>query len=142
MSKEKKLTEAKIEAIKKSGLSDEAKKAGVMGAVLGVGSDSLINAMISAENSVANKKAEEEAPKQKDFADYTPVERQIAKMLTENTGVHMMDSGGFYGRAWQQNRKVKDFKSRPAVTVETYLSEKEKLEERRKRLEDRERLRA
>lgn len=32
-------------------------------------------------------------------------------MLTENTGTHMFDSGGIYGRNWQKNQKksIKDF---------------------------------
>jgi len=33
----------------------------------------------------------------------------IYKMLTENTGVHMCDSGGENGRHWQRNQKNKGF---------------------------------
>lgn len=41
----------------------------------------------------------------------------IAGMLTENTGRHMLDSGGSSGRAWQRNAgmTVADFEARPAV---------------------------
>lgn len=41
----------------------------------------------------------------------TAVQRLVYKMLTENTGVHMCDSGGAYGRGWQRNQKktIKDF---------------------------------
>lgn len=44
----------------------------------------------------------------------------IAAMLTENTGRHMLDSGGAYGRAWQRNAgmTVADFEARPAVTYD------------------------
>ena len=40
-------------------------------------------------------------------------ENVIYKMLTENTGVHMCDSGGEDGRHWQRNqkKKLKDFKN-------------------------------
>lgn len=133
------IKDKKIEAISQSGLSDEAKKAGIMATIAGVSSDSVIRAMVSAEDAQASKKASEEAPKQKEFADYTPVERQIAKMLTEDTGIAMGDSGGVNGRAWQINGQVKDFKTRPAVVVDTYLSDEEK---RKERNEDRERLKA
>jgi hypothetical protein len=34
----------------------------------------------------------------------TPTERKIAEMLLENTGTHMLDSGGVYGRRWEQMR--------------------------------------
>ena len=33
------------------------------------------------------------------------IEEVIYKMLTENTGVHMCDSGGENGRHWQRNQK-------------------------------------
>src|SRR4051812_31448625 len=28
----------------------------------------------------------------------------VASMLVENTGTHMLDSGGAYGRSWQRNQ--------------------------------------
>ena len=39
------------------------------------------------------------------------LEKIIYKMLTENTGIHMCDSGGDDGRGWQRNQKksLKDF---------------------------------
>ena len=41
----------------------------------------------------------------------TREQKLIYKMLTENTGTHMLDSGGIYGRNWQRNQKksIKDF---------------------------------
>ncbi len=42
--------------------------------------------------------------------------RVLAEMLTENTGTHMLDSGGASGRGWQQNQG-RDFESEPAGTV-------------------------
>src|SRR3990167_84685 len=48
------------------------------------------------------------------------IEQVIFEMLTENTGSHMLDSGGAYGRQWQRNSKLKlaDFKKRPQDTLE------------------------
>ena len=42
---------------------------------------------------------------------HTPTEQVIYEMLVENTGVHMLDSGGVYGRNWQRNqvRTLEDF---------------------------------
>lgn len=44
----------------------------------------------------------------------------IASMLTENTGRHLLDSGGAYGRNWERNQglDLDHFESRPAVTLE------------------------
>jgi hypothetical protein len=41
----------------------------------------------------------------------------IYKMLTENTGIHMCDSGGENGRHWQRNqkKKLKDFINEPDI---------------------------
>ena len=42
-------------------------------------------------------------------------ETAIYKMLTENTGVHFLDSGGDNDRHWQRNQKktLKDFRNEP-----------------------------
>lgn len=47
----------------------------------------------------------------------------IAAMLTENTGNHMLDSGGAYGRNWQRNLGMTcdDFDAMPAATLEIDL---------------------
>tara|TARA_R110002050_G_C8646090_1_gene489805 strand:+ start:43 stop:606 length:564 start_codon:yes stop_codon:yes gene_type:complete len=47
-------------------------------------------------------------------------ENVIYKMLTENTGVHMCDSGGDNGRHWQQNqkKKLKDFKNESDISYD------------------------
>jgi hypothetical protein len=41
----------------------------------------------------------------------TAVQRLVYKLLTQNTGVHMCDSGGADNRGWQRNQKktIKDF---------------------------------
>ena len=46
----------------------------------------------------------------------TKTAKVLRAMLLENTGKHMLDSGGAYGRAWQEN-KGRDFASEPAATI-------------------------
>jgi hypothetical protein len=43
------------------------------------------------------------------------VQRLVYRMLTENTGVHICDSGGAYVRGWQRNQKktIQDFMNEP-----------------------------
>jgi len=55
------------------------------------------------------------------YASYKGIDKVIAEMLTENTGINMLDSGGASGRGWQQNQG-RDFKKEGAVIVETYES--------------------
>lgn len=52
---------------------------------------------------------------------------QIYAMLTESTGTHMLDSGGYYGRHWQRNQKktLEDFQAEPSATVEIFLHRKD-----------------
>ena len=49
----------------------------------------------------------------------------IAAMLTENTGTHMLDSGGASGRGWQRNagKALADFESQPSATADIYVRE-------------------
>ena len=47
------------------------------------------------------------------------IENVISRLLKENTGIAMCDSGGAYGRNWQTN-KDKCFDKEPRVKVETY----------------------
>lgn len=50
----------------------------------------------------------------------TKVQNLVYKMITENTGSHMLDSGGAYGRMWQrnQNKSIQDFIKAPECTLE------------------------
>lgn len=54
-------------------------------------------------------------------------EQVIAEMLTENTGKHMLDSGGDCGRNWQRNAglTLEHFRSRPSATLEIYMNERD-----------------
>ena len=54
----------------------------------------------------------------------TATENKIYKMLIENTGRHMLDSGGDSGRHWQQNKSlsVEDFQAAPASYLDQWGS--------------------
>jgi hypothetical protein len=61
--------------------------------------------------------AEAKNPMPKVPEDYDETERTIAEMLWENTGCHPLDSG-FFGRHWEKNRQIRDFKDTPIVIVD------------------------
>lgn len=50
------------------------------------------------------------------MVDMGTTEEIIAGMLTENTGRHMLDSGGAYGRAWERNQG-RNFAAEPESVV-------------------------
>jgi hypothetical protein len=52
-------------------------------------------------------------------------EEVLQSMFTENTGRHMLDSGGAYGRAWERNQGV-DFDTVPETSMELYVREASK----------------
>ncbi len=60
-------------------------------------------------------RAERENPAPELPSDYTPLERIIHEMLIENTGASILDSGALYGRHWERNRKIVDFRKTPRV---------------------------
>lgn len=51
---------------------------------------------------------------------YTKTERKVFEMLTENTGSHLLDSGGAYGRHWERNqgKTIEDFEREPEERIE------------------------
>ena len=51
--------------------------------------------------------------------DYASTAECLQGMLTENTGRHMLDSGGAYGRRWEQNQGV-DFAKMPSGRIQYY----------------------
>jgi len=124
----KKLIAEKIES---SDLPQEAKETGIINALMGMSPDAVIQSIIGAANSAAEREAEKAYPR-REFTDYNPVEKKIAEMLTENTGVHIMDSGGIDGRHWQQNRKVVDFRTRPEIQIDLYVDEPSEIERMQK----------
>lgn len=54
---------------------------------------------------------------------YTQIQKLVFKMLTENTGVHFLDSGMSNGRHWQRNAKktIEDFANDP---TELYIKDR------------------
>tara|TARA_B100000963_G_scaffold125061_1_gene109094 strand:- start:8339 stop:8959 length:621 start_codon:yes stop_codon:yes gene_type:complete len=51
---------------------------------------------------------------------YTETDKLVYEMLTENTGSHMLDSGGAYGRHWERNQKktIDDFSNEEEENIE------------------------
>ena len=90
----------------------------VMLSVIGARPETIINSMVAQVNIKETTKAETENPPQNKPIDYTEIESIIHDMLTENTGTHMLDSGGAYGRKWQRNRHITDFRQTHPLTVE------------------------
>jgi hypothetical protein len=118
--KDEKLNEMKrkLDIIEKSELDEGTKTVGKMGAAMGVDNDSLIHGMVAAASAKEHEEIMKNTPPQKKFSGYTPIQRSIAEMLTEDTGSNIMDSGGAYGRAFQKNRKIQDFRKIPDLEVE------------------------
>lgn len=52
----------------------------------------------------------------------TETDMVLASMFTENTGRHMLDSGGAYGRNWERNqgRDAQSFLAAPEVTIDRW----------------------
>jgi len=51
---------------------------------------------------------------------FTDTKKLVYAMLTENTGSHMLDSGGAYGRNWSRNqaKTIEDFDNEQEQTIE------------------------
>jgi len=107
-----------VKIIQDSKLDPEAKALGVMGAIMGADPDVIIKGMVGVQDTNDSKKAENENPKITKPKDYTKTQSVLHDMMTENTGIAMMDSGGSYGRAWQQNRRISDFRLKNEITIE------------------------
>lgn len=54
--------------------------------------------------------------------DYDETERRIAEMMTENTGMHVLDSGMLYGYHWIENRR-RNLKKEPPILVTVFDSD-------------------
>lgn len=76
----------------------------------------LIHALVEAGSDPAQ-------PSEVDPTEAPSTAQVLQAMLTENTGRHMLDSGGAYGRAWERNQGV-DFDAKPEASVEVYLRER------------------
>lgn len=87
----------------------------------------LIDALVNASNEIETAKAEDDAPRPEPenvADDLSPTKKAVIEMLVENTGVHMLDSGGAYGRAWQRNRAVTNWDDMPDIRIEVWNAER------------------
>jgi hypothetical protein len=55
------------------------------------------------------------------------IEQLVFNMITENTGTHMLDSGGAGGRAWQRNQglTLEHFQNEPEATIKVCAADDE-----------------
>ncbi|RLC86653.1 MAG: hypothetical protein DRJ03_08075 [Chloroflexi bacterium] len=83
----------------------------------GVSPDKAIRNLVEGISQLQTEMMEKAIKQPEVPADYTETEKTIALMLWENTGVHILDSGDLYGRHWQQNRQIKDFKKQEPLKV-------------------------
>ena len=95
-------------------IKPEEKAIAKMGVLVGANpTQFLVGALSRSET----EKAEAQSPKRRKAKCYTPTEKVIVEMLTESTGANILDSGGAYGRSWQRNREVTDFRKRSVLKV-------------------------
>lgn len=96
---------------------DTANKLGIdpgpvsMMAFMGANPDTIIKTIVNQVNVKETEKAEKENPVNSKPLNYTEIESFIHDMMIENTGTHLLDSGGAYGRAWEKNRHINDFRT-------------------------------
>jgi hypothetical protein len=130
------MEKAKIlsEHLKDMELPETVKAQAVMGAALGVHSDIIIKGMASSLSDIETRKAETENPQPELASDYSELEKAIAEMLTESTGTNICDSGGAYGRHWQENRQVTDFRKQPCTIIDIHAPKRYKSKEDGKRI--------
>ena len=102
-------------------VADTAKQLGISPAIpsmIALMGGNPVNLMVAQSNKLQTAKAETENPLVDGYPNgYTSIEKILHDMMIENTGVNMLDSGGAYGRSWQRNRTVTDFRKRHPFTV-------------------------
>jgi len=103
-----------LEAIDQMDMPELEKTVAKMVAILGGNPTDIL---ISGAYRQLTAEAESKYPRQPTPEDYSEVERILHEMLTENTGIHPLDSGFAYGWHWVSNRAVKDFRETPEVYV-------------------------
>jgi len=87
-------------------------------------SESIVKGLVEVFSWVNAREREKLFPPPTSFPpDYTPTDRILHKMLTENTGAHILDSGDIYGRNWERWRLVNDLRVTPKVSLEVWDDE-------------------
>jgi hypothetical protein len=84
--------------------------------------EKIIETLTEIVSSAEKISQEEKHPLQSKPKDYTETESVLHDILTENTGAHILDSGGAYGRAWERNRKIFDFRKHTISQSEDYIT--------------------
>lgn len=84
--------------------------------------ETLVRGLTEAMSEINKEEKEKENPKP-NVKTGDELKDTIIDMLTENTGAHILDSGDYYGRHWERNRRVKDWDSRPEVDIEVWDNE-------------------
>lgn len=83
-------------------------------------SEQFVKTAVKILDSIETAEAEEKYPKREIPSDYTKLERIIAEMLAENTGCSILDSGSIYGRHFEKNRAIKDFREIKPISIKCY----------------------
>ena len=109
---------AKVIAEMTKGFSQEARMAGLLGAVMGVDGITISRGVADVQSKVDSEKVSKESKKPRKPRGMTETESALYDMLVEDCGTHMMDSGGDGGRSWQRNRHVKDFRLLSPINYE------------------------
>lgn len=95
----------------------------LMLSLIGANPEQITKTLINQSNIKETDKAEKLNPKLELPGDYTEIAKQIHLMLIENTGSHMLDSGGAYGRHWEKNRHIQDFRTEYPLIIEIWDKE-------------------
>lgn len=85
--------------------------------------DTFIRGLGDAISAVETQIQEEKHPKP-EIKEEDITKRIIKEMLVENTGCHILDSGGACGRHWQRNRHI-DFDKSPRAWYEIYCYDRD-----------------
>jgi hypothetical protein len=83
-------------------------------------SNGFIRFLADLMSSAQTREKELEHPKPESPPDYDQTEQQIADMMQSNTGANILDSGGAYGRHWQSNREIVDFRELPEEATQVW----------------------
>lgn len=86
------------------------------------GIDGFVRVLCEAESAVRTETCEDKNPR-KEGPEMTATETKIWEMMTENTGCHILDSGGAGNRGWQQNRHIEDPREILPVSLEIWKDE-------------------
>jgi len=82
--------------------------------------DMIISKVLKELDELETKESNNNNPILKPANGYTKLEKEIVDMLIENSGCSILDSGAIYGRHFEHNRKIEDFRENPNFYVKVY----------------------